>query len=160
MYLECSSNPCWAAKSLILDSNMLQYYCMDLIDKLAWIYIKDRKILSTRSKGKDAWYIPGGKREEGESDQAALIREVKEELTVDLLPETIKYLNTFKAQAHGKPEGVFVQMTCYTADYKGGLVPSAEIEEMSWLTSDTDPTLLSPVDKIIFAHLKDHDLID
>lgn len=39
------------------------------IDKLAYIYIKDRKVLSTLSKGKDVWYIPGGKREEGESDQ-------------------------------------------------------------------------------------------
>lgn len=133
---------------------------MDLIDKLAWIYIKDRKILSTRSKGKDAWYIPGGKRDQGETDQQALIREVKEELSVDLVPETIKYLNTFKAQAHGKPEGVFVQMTCYTGDYKGELRVSSEIEEMTWLTSDTDPNLLSPVDKIIFAYLKEKDLID
>ncbi len=133
---------------------------MDFIDKLAWIYIKDRKILSTRSKGKDAWYIPGGKREPGESDEEALIREVKEELTVDLLPKTIKYLNTFKAQAHGKPEGVFVQMTCYTANYKGNLTSSSEIEEMSWLTSDTDPISLSPVDRIIFAYLKNQNLID
>jgi len=133
---------------------------MDLIDKLAWIYIKDRKILSTRSKGKDAWYIPGGKREQKESDQEALVREIKEELTVDLFPETLSYLGTFKAQAHGKPEGVFVQMTCYTGNYKGELKPSSEIEEMAWLTSDTDPNLLSPVDRIIFAYLKEKDLID
>lgn len=133
---------------------------MDLIDKLAWIYIKDRKILSTRSIGKDAWYIPGGKREKGESDNEALIREVKEELSVDLLPETIHYLNTFKAQAHGKPVGVFVQMTCYTADFTGELTPSAEIEEMTYHTSDTDPALLSPVDRIIFAYLKEKDYID
>ncbi len=133
---------------------------MDLIDKLAFIYIKDRKILSTRSKGKDAWYIPGGKREGNESDQQALLREVKEELTVDLKPSTITYLETFKAQAHGKPEGVFVQMTCYTADFTGEIEPSSEIEEIAWLTSDTDPALLSPVDRIIFAYLKDKNLID
>lgn len=133
---------------------------MDLIDKLAWIYIKDRKILSTRSKGKDVWYTPGGKREKGESDQRALIREIKEELNVDLMPETLSYFQTFKAQAHGKPEGVFVQMTCYTGDYKGELKPSSEIEEMAWLTSDTDSNLLSPVDIIIFAYLKGKNLID
>jgi len=129
---------------------------MDFIDKLAWIYIKDRKILSTRSKGEGAWYIPGGKREGNETDEQTLVREIKEELTVDLVPATIKYLNTFKAQAHGKPEGVFVQMTCYTADYKGELTPFAEIDEMAWLTSDTDPAVLSPVDRIIFAYLKDN----
>lgn len=131
-----------------------------MIDKLAWIYIKDKKILCTRSFGKDAWYIPGGKRESDESDAEALIREVKEELTVDLLPETIKHLGNFQAQAHGKPEGVFVHMTCFTADYKGKLKPSMEIEEMAWLTSTTDPKLLSPVDRIIFKYLKDKDLID
>jgi hypothetical protein len=41
---------------------------MKYIDKLAWIHIVDRQILSTRSKGKDTYYIPGGKREGDESD--------------------------------------------------------------------------------------------
>ncbi|MEO6077173.1 MAG: NUDIX domain-containing protein [Candidatus Andersenbacteria bacterium] len=133
---------------------------MELIDKLAWIRIEGRKILSTRSKGKDAWYIPGGKREAGESDEQTLIREVKEELTVDLVTSSIKHLGTFKAQAHGKPEGVFVQMTCYTADYAGELTPASEIEEMVWLTSDVEPAKISPVDRIIFAYLKENNLID
>jgi len=130
-----------------------------LIDKLAWIYIKDKKVLATRSYGKDAWYIPGGKREPGETDEQALIREVKEELSVDLVPETIKYLDTFKAQAHGKPEGVFVQMTCYEAEYKGELKPAAEVEKMQWLDSYADSSLLSPVDVIIFDYLKSKSLI-
>lgn len=132
---------------------------LQLIDKLAWLYIKNRKILSTRSKGKDAWYLPGGKREGNETDEQALVREVKEELTVDLVSKTIKYLNTFKAQAHGKPEGVFVQMTCYTAEYRGELTPAAEIAEIAWLDSNTDPAHLSPVDRIIFAYLKEKSLI-
>ena len=36
---------------------------MKEIDKIAFIYLKDKKILSTLSKGKDAYYIPGGKRD-------------------------------------------------------------------------------------------------
>ena len=36
---------------------------MKLIDKIAWLLIKDGKVLSTRSFGKDAYYFPGGKRE-------------------------------------------------------------------------------------------------
>ncbi len=72
------------------------------IDKLAFIYIKDRKVLSTLSAGKDTWYIPGGKREEGESDLQALVREVKEELTVDILENTVKPYGVFQAQSHGK----------------------------------------------------------
>lgn len=31
------------------------------IDKLAFIYIKDKQILMTLSKGKDTYYIPGGR---------------------------------------------------------------------------------------------------
>ena len=45
---------------------------MPPIDKLAWIFVKDRKVLSTRSHGKDTHYITGGKREEGESNEQAL----------------------------------------------------------------------------------------
>jgi len=96
------------------------------VDKLAYIFIQDGKILVSLSKGKDTWYIPGGKREAGESDQEALIREVEEELTVNLIFDTIKKYGVFEAQAHGKPEGTIVRMTCYTADFEGQLQPSAE----------------------------------
>ncbi len=71
------------------------------IDKLAWISIKDRNILSTRSKNNDIYYIPGGKRESGESDQEALVREIKEELSIDLVLDTIEYVGTFEAQIIG-----------------------------------------------------------
>jgi ADP-ribose pyrophosphatase YjhB (NUDIX family) len=107
---------------------------MQWIDKLAWISIKDRKILSTRSRGKDTWYFPGGKRESGESDEKALTREIKEELSVDLLPESLQFFGKFEAQAHGHAEGITVVMTCYLADYEGELKPDAEIEELAWLT--------------------------
>jgi len=61
-----------------------------LIDKLAWIYLKDKKILMARSAGKDVFYISGGKRELGESNEEALRREVTEELTVVLRPPSIR----------------------------------------------------------------------
>lgn len=47
---------------------------MKLIDKIALLYLVDGKLLSTRSKGKDKYYIPGGKREGDETDQETLIR--------------------------------------------------------------------------------------
>jgi len=125
---------------------------MELIDKLAWIHINDRKILSTLSKGKDTYYIPGGKREQGETDKQALIREMKEELSIDLVPETIKYISTFKAQAHGKEEGVIVRMTCFSSDFDGELKPDSEIQEVVWF-KHKDKERSSPVDKIIFDYL-------
>ena len=98
---------------------------ISVIDKLAWVHIKDKKILMTRSRGKDVWYIGGGKREVAESDEQALTREIKEEFSVDLVLNTIRPLGVFEAQAHGKAEGVMVRMTCYTGDYVGTLAPSA-----------------------------------
>ncbi len=132
---------------------------MKFIDKLAWIHIVDKKILSTRSKGIDTYYIPGGKRAEGETDEDALIREIKEELTVDLIPNTINYLGTFKAQAHGKANGIIVQMTCYTADYTGHIKADSEIDEVVML-SYVDKDKSSPVDKIIFDWLYKQSMLD
>ncbi|MCC9137961.1 NUDIX domain-containing protein [Pontibacter silvestris] len=132
---------------------------MMLIDKLAWIEIRDKKILSTRSKGKDTYYIPGGKREAGESDHQALIREIQEELSVTLAPETLEYLATFQAQAHGHAPGVKVKMQCYKGSCIGDIVANNEIEEVVWL-SYSDRNLVSPVDKLIFDWLKQQYLID
>lgn len=131
----------------------------NFIDKLAYIQIQDKKILVTLSKGKDIWYIPGGKREEGESDYEALIREVKEELTVDLTPETIQKYGVFEAQAHGKAEGVIVRMTCYTADFSGKLQSSSEIEKIDFFSYE-DKHKTSLVDYLIFDDLKEKGLIE
>ncbi|MEO0334156.1 MAG: NUDIX domain-containing protein, partial [Bacteroidota bacterium] len=100
-----------------------------VIDKLAWIFLKDREILMARSRNKSTFYIPGGKRETEESDAQALTREIQEELSVILLPESLKLAGTFQAQAHGQPKGVEVRMTCYFANYQGELQAAAEIAE-------------------------------
>lgn len=124
------------------------------IDKIAWIELNDGRILSTRSRGKDIYYLPGGKREPGESDVETLVREIDEELAVKIDAGTARLLGTFEAQAHGHAGGVLVRMTCYTADHQGTPAASSEIEEVVWLTY-ADRDRVSPVDKIIFDHLRD-----
>lgn len=109
-----------------------------VIDKLAWVLIQDGKLLAVRSKGKSLFYLPGGKRETGESDNEALIREIREELSVDLIPNSIEYMETFTAQADGKAEGVSVKLTCYFADYSGELLPAAEIEEQKFIDGNDE----------------------
>ena len=131
---------------------------MKEIDKLAWLYIKDKRLLLARSKGNDTYYIPGGKREEGESDQQALVREIQEELAINLAAETIKLVGTFKAQAHGKPEGVMVKMTCYSAEFTGEVQASAEIEEVKWVAYG-DEVKCSAVTQIILDYLKQQRMI-
>lgn len=122
------------------------------IDKIAWLELANGQILSTRSKGKTVYYLPGGKREPGESDIDTLVREISEELAVKIAPETAKHEGTFTAQAHGHPEGVAVQLTCYSAHHEGVPTASSEIAEVRWLTYKDRP-LVSPVDQLIFDHL-------
>lgn len=122
------------------------------IDKVAWIQIVEGRILCARSKGKDTYYLPGGKRESGEFDIDTLVREIKEELSVRIKPETETFAGSFRAGAHGKSEGVRVTMSCYMAEYEGEISPAAEIEEIAWLTYK-DRKRVSEVCQMIFDHL-------
>lgn len=129
-----------------------------MIDKLAWLHLENGRVLSTRSRGKDRYYLPGGKREAGETDAQALLREIREELTVALDPASLVHVGTFTAPAHGHPAGVLVQMTCYRARYTGQLQAAAEIEEIVWLTYQHRPHV-SAVDQLIFDWLRQQDLL-
>lgn len=128
------------------------------IDKIAWLYLHNGQVLSTRSHGKDRYYFPGGKREAGETDQQTLLREIEEELTVALDPTSLAYAGTFEAAAHGHAAGVRVRMTCYYARYTGTLQPAAEIAEMAWLTY-RHRAQVSAVDQLIFDWLKEQGLL-
>lgn len=123
-----------------------------IIDKIAWIHIVDGKVLCARSKGKDIYYFPGGKRETGESDIDTLTREIQEELSVLIKHETILHFGNFKAEAHGKEAGVVVRMSCYTGEYDGLISPASEIDEVAWLTYN-DRDRVSVVSQMIFDRL-------
>ena len=130
-----------------------------MIDKIAWLHLREGEILSTRSHGKDRYYFPGGKREAGETDQQTLLREIKEELTVDLNPASLEYAGTWEAPAHGHAAGVLVRMSCYYANaYSGTLQPAAEIAEVVWLTY-RHRAQVSAVDQLIFDWLKEQGML-
>ncbi|UJF32501.1 NUDIX hydrolase [Paenibacillus hexagrammi] len=129
-----------------------------VIDKIAWVHVANGQVLCARSKGKENFYIPGGKRDPGETDEETLRREIEEELSVRIKPETITYFGTFEAQAHDKSAGVLVRMTCYRGDYEGELLPASEIEEAAWL-SYSDRERVSSVSQLIFDKLLEMKLI-
>lgn len=115
-------------------------------------------MLFLRSKGKDIFYLPGGKPESGESHEAALVREIKEEAGVDLLPESIKQVMHFSLPAHGRYDTA-VEIRAYYADYKGVIAATSEIEEVGWFDS-SEEKLVPAAGKVILKWLKEQDLVD
>jgi 8-oxo-dGTP diphosphatase len=61
-----------------------------MIDKIGAIILQSRKMLITRKTNVDVFFIPGGKREEGETDVETLRREVFEELGVTAPPDILQ----------------------------------------------------------------------
>jgi uncharacterized protein (TIGR00730 family) len=110
----------------------------DPIDVLAWVCVREGRMLATRTRGKSMFCAPGGKRQAGESDAQALSREIAEELGVALQAETMALVDVVQAPAHGEPAGTMVRMTCYAAEPVGdiaGIRGKAEVDEVAWLTS-------------------------
>ncbi|MCK1798107.1 NUDIX domain-containing protein [Streptomyces sp. XM4193] len=124
----------------------------ELIDTVAWIHLRGRLVLGTRSRGKDLFFIPGGKRHPGESDLDTLVRETHEELTVRLDPDTARHFGTYEAPASPHSPVPRVRMACYTAAFSGEPEPSAEIEEMAWL-GYAERFRTPPVDRLVFDEL-------
>ncbi|MFF0633048.1 NUDIX domain-containing protein [Nocardia sp. NPDC004151] len=120
-----------------------------LIDTVAWVRIEGGRILCARPSGKDVFYIPGGKREGDETDLQTLVREIREELTVEIAPETVAHVGTYEALI---PDAV-VRMACYTAEYSGDIAVSSEIEEIAWF-SYADRPHVPPVDQLLFDDLR------
>ena len=104
-----------------------------MLRRSGWIHIENNRLLCARTKGNDIFHLPGGKREVGESDWAALSREVLEEVDVDLIRSTVQESVTIKEKAHGHGLQTWVSMKCFLADAVGRPTASAEIEEIVWM---------------------------
>jgi 8-oxo-dGTP pyrophosphatase MutT (NUDIX family) len=115
-----------------------------VIDTVAWVRLEDGKVLCARPRGRDIFYIPGGKREAAETDLQTLVREIAEELTVVLLPGTVRHVGIYEADQ--------VRMSCYTGEYQGILTASSEIDELAWF-SYADRSRVPPVDQLLFDDL-------
>ena len=124
------------------------------IDTVAWVRLENGRILCARPRGKGIFYIPGGKREGAESDLQTLLREITEELTVALLPETVTHVGTYEAdQPDSHPDRAVVRMSCYTGEYSGTLAASSEIAELAWFCYADRPRV-PLVDQLLFDDLK------
>lgn len=142
--------------------NSIDYYIEptdQIIDKLAWIHILDGRILMVRTEGRDRYYIPGGQRKDGESDAKALLREIREELSVEIEIDSLFFMGIFEAQADGQKPGVLMRMTCYTASYQGELLPANDTTEIVFLRYE-DRHMVAEVDMLVFAYLWEKGLLE
>jgi 8-oxo-dGTP diphosphatase len=104
----------------------------------ALVLVRDRRLLMVTARGRDVLYLPGGKREAGETGEDALVRETREEVGLELDRGTVRELSTVRTQAHGEPDGRLVHMTLYAAEPLVGsppATPSAEVGSLHWVTS-------------------------
>ncbi len=120
-----------------------------VIDTVAWVHVRDGRVLCARPRAQDVFYVPGGKREGAESDLQTLVREIAEELTVALRPETVRHAGTYQAD---HPDGTVVRMSCYTGEYSGTLAASSEIGELAWFCYADRPRV-PRVDQLLFDDL-------
>ncbi|SOE15866.1 ADP-ribose pyrophosphatase YjhB, NUDIX family [Streptomyces sp. 2323.1] len=104
------------------------------LESVGWLHLRDGRLLVVRSVGRDAFYLPGGKIEPGESRKQALVREVREELGIALAPGCLTSAMLVTAPAHGL-DNTELHMHCYTGLGHGEPKPAREIEEMAWVDS-------------------------
>ena len=98
------------------------------------------RVLLVRKRGTAAFMQPGGKRDPGEDDVAALSREIAEELGCRVVRGSIRPLGEFDAVAANEP-GWRVQACLYGADVAGEISPGQEIDEAIWIDPAAPPDI-------------------
>lgn len=93
------------------------------------------RLLVVRKKGSAIFMQPGGKIEQGEQPIETLVREIKEELQLDIPLVLPKLIGSFEAPAANEP-GYLVKAELFRIELATSptLTPTAEIAEALWIT--------------------------
>ena len=126
-----------------------------LVVAVALIDADGRVLLAQRPAGKTMaglWEFPGGKVQPGETPEAALIRELKEELGVDV---TAACLAPFTFASH-RYETFHLLMPLYVCRKWGGTPQPLEHQELKWVRpAKLADFPMPPADKPLIAMLRD-----
>ena len=126
-----------------------------LVAAVALIDTDGRVLIAQRPEGKSMaglWEFPGGKVEPGETPEACLIRELKEELGIDV---TASCLGPFTFASHAYDD-FHLLMPLYLCRVWEGIVTAREGQSLKWVR----PTRLTdypmpPADEPLVAMLRD-----
>ncbi|MDB6142869.1 MAG: Nudix hydrolase family protein [Pseudomonas sp.] len=105
----------------------------------------DGRTLLVRKRGTQAFMQPGGKIKAHEQPVEALIRELHEELGVNIDPLRATYMGQFSAPAANEP-GFEVKCELFRVQISEDVQPAAEIEEVVWVDRHSHSALhLAPL---------------
>ncbi|MFQ6550917.1 8-oxo-dGTP diphosphatase MutT [Aestuariibius insulae] len=126
-----------------------------LVSAVALIDVDGRVLLAQRPDGKDMaglWEFPGGKVEDGESPETALIRELQEELGIDTWESCLAPL-TFAS--HSYPD-FHLLMPLFACRKWNGTPRSVENQALKWVkASDLSEYPMPPADIPLIPILRD-----
>lgn len=111
---------------------------MKEIKVVAAIIQKENKILATkRGHGEfiNMWEFPGGKIEPGETKEEALIREIKEELNIEI------NVDKFAIDIEYQYPNFYLFMSCFMCSIKEGSIELLEHNDGKWITKEELNTL-------------------
>jgi 8-oxo-dGTP diphosphatase len=97
----------------------------------------DRVLVAQRAGGPydGRWEFPGGKVEAGESDLSALVREIREELGTEIVPQAFLGEVVLDGVVGGVPPGVST-LRVWQARLSGGSPVAREHAQLRWLDAD------------------------
>ena len=125
---------------------------MKTIKVAAAIIMAQGKIFATQrgyGEFKDGWEFPGGKVEPVETSEAAIKREIKEELDTEI--EVLELLDT----AEYDYPNFHLSMDCFICRIKSGNLTLKEHEAAKWLTKENlDSVDWLPADRGVVEKLK------
>ena len=111
---------------------------MKEIKVVAAIIQKENKILtSKRGYGEfiNMWEFPGGKIESGETKEQALVREIKEELNIEIS------VDKFAIDIEYQYPNFYLFMSCFMCSIKEGSIEFLEHNDGKWITKEELNTL-------------------
>lgn len=125
---------------------------MKRVQVVAAVIVRDDCVLATqRGYGdfKDGWEFPGGKLEEGESEEDALVREIREELNAEVV------VKRFLCRSEYDYDSFHLSMGCYVCTLKSDHVDLLEHEDARWLDAKTiDSVDWLPADISVVEEIK------
>ncbi|MBI4901390.1 MAG: NUDIX domain-containing protein [Actinobacteria bacterium] len=105
-----------------------------------------RRVLTVRKTGTKRFMLPGGKPEADEDLRAAAIRELAEEVGLELAEDDLESWGVHIDVAANEPDTtVRAGVYAWTGRASDTLLPAAEIAELRWLELDRPTGELAPL---------------